>query len=110
VTFHERLAEEVDRHADELWRISLFLHGNPELSFQEHSARIELATALSSASFAVEQGVAGLPTAFRGRWGSGAAPRVALLLEYDALPGLGHACGHNLIAAAVGSVRLTGAG
>jgi amidohydrolase len=100
VTLYERLAEEIDRRADELWRISLFLHGNPELSFQEHRASTALVAALSSASFAVEQGVAGLPTAFRGRWGSGAAPRVALLLEYDALPGLGHACGHNLIAVA----------
>jgi amidohydrolase len=92
--------DEVDRHADELWRISLFLHDHPELAFQEHRASAELVAALSAAQFKVEQGIAGLPTAFRARWGTGGPPRVALLLEYDALPGLGHACGHNLIATA----------
>jgi amidohydrolase len=97
---HDQLRHEVARHADELWRISLFLHDNPELAFQEHRACAELVDALSTAGFEVERGVAGLPTAFRARWGTGAPPRVALLLEYDALPGLGHACGHNLIATA----------
>jgi amidohydrolase len=100
VSVHERLRAEIERHADELWRIGLFLHGNPELAFQEKLACAELVGALSAAGFEVEPGVAGLPTAFRARWGTGAPPRVALLLEYDALPGLGHACGHNLIAAA----------
>jgi amidohydrolase len=100
VTVYDRLRAEIDRLADELWRVSLFLHGNPELAFQEHRACAELAAALSAAGFEVERGIASLPTAFRGRWGTGAPPRVALLLEYDALPGLGHACGHNLIATA----------
>jgi amidohydrolase len=100
VTVHERVREEVDRHADELWRISLLLHDKPELAFEEHLASAELVAALTAAQFEVEHGVAGLPTAFRAHWGTGAPPRVALLLEYDALPGLGHACGHNLIATA----------
>jgi amidohydrolase len=97
---YDRLRAEIDRHADELWRTSLFLHDNPELMFKEHKASAELVGALEAAGFEVEQGVASLSTAFRARWGTGGPPRVALLLEYDALPGLGHACGHNLIAAA----------
>ncbi|MFI9387703.1 amidohydrolase [Kutzneria sp. NPDC052558] len=92
--------DSIARLADELWRISLVLHGHPELAFQEHRACAELIGALSAAQFEVEPGVAGLPTAFRAQWGTGAPPRIALLLEYDALPGLGHACGHNLIATA----------
>ncbi|GAA3440502.1 amidohydrolase [Kutzneria kofuensis] len=100
MTVHERVREEVERHADELWRISLLLHDKPELAFQEHLASAELVSALTAAQFEVEHGVASLPTAFRAHWGTGAPPRVALLLEYDALPGLGHACGHNLIATA----------
>lgn len=96
----DRIRHEIARHADELWRISQFLHGNPELAFQEHAACAELVAVLSTAQFEVAQGIADLPTAFRARWGTGASPRVALLLEYDALPGLGHACGHNLIATA----------
>ena len=100
MTVHERVREEVERHADELWRIGLLLHDKPELAFEEHLASAELVAALKAAQFEVEHGVASLPTAFRAHWGTGAPPRVALLLEYDALPGLGHACGHNLIATA----------
>ncbi|MEV6611775.1 amidohydrolase [Kutzneria sp. NPDC051319] len=100
MTVHERVRAEVERQADELWRISLLLHDKPELAFEEHLASAELVAALAAAQFEVEHGVAGLSTAFRAHWGTGVPPRVALLLEYDALPGLGHACGHNLIAAA----------
>jgi amidohydrolase len=100
VTVHDRVRAEIGRHADELWRISLLLHENPELAFEEKLACAALVSALSAADFDVESDVAGLPTAFRARWGTGASPRAALLLEYDALPGLGHACGHNLIATA----------
>jgi amidohydrolase len=100
VTVYDRVRAEIGRHADELWRISVLLHDNPELAFEEKLACTTLESALSAAQFEVEHGVAGLPTAFRARWGTGESPRVALLLEYDALPGLGHACGHNLIATA----------
>lgn len=86
--------------ADLLWDVSLDLHAQPELAFAEHHAAQRLSTELASAGFTVESGIAGLPTAFAGTLGSGAGPRVALLMEYDALPDLGHACGHNLIAAA----------
>jgi amidohydrolase len=88
---------DLDVHADRIWEVALALHGEPELAFAEHRAADRLCTEL--ADFEVTRGVAGMPTAFTARHGTG-RPTVALLLEYDALPGLGHACGHNLIAAA----------
>jgi amidohydrolase len=91
--------EEVAARADALWGVALRLHADPEYAFAEHRAAALLSGELERAGFAVERGVAGMPTAFTGRLGRG-RPTVALLMEYDALPGLGHACGHNLIAAA----------
>ncbi|MGX1128176.1 amidohydrolase [Streptomyces glaucescens] len=96
---HTTLRAEVARRAGELWDMALRLHADPEYAFAEHRAAALLAGALERDGFAVEREVAGLPTAFTARSGQG-RPTVALLLEYDALPGLGHACGHNLIAAA----------
>jgi amidohydrolase len=86
------------RHADRMWEVALALHAEPETAFAEHRAADRLCAEL--ADFTPARGVAGLPTAFTARHGTGRPPTVALLLEYDALPGLGHACGHNLIAAA----------
>ncbi|MDQ0584291.1 amidohydrolase [Streptomyces rishiriensis] len=96
---HDRLRAEVAARADRLWEVSLALHADPEYAFAEHRAAALLTGELEKAGFEVERGVAGMPTAFTARSGHG-RPAVALLLEYDALPGLGHACGHNLIAAA----------
>jgi hypothetical protein len=91
----------VAAQADELEAIALELHAHPETAFEERRSAELLRTALRAAEFEVEAPVAGLETAFvaRHRFGPG-GPRVALIAEYDALPGLGHACGHNLIAAA----------
>ncbi|MGW3560747.1 amidohydrolase [Streptomyces sp. NPDC000963] len=110
---YARVGEEVAARADRLWDVSLALHREPETAYEEHGASRLLADELEREGFRVERGVAGLPTAFvarsdrkdgkDGKGGEGAAgggPRVALLMEYDALPLLGHACGHNLIAAA----------
>ena len=85
-------------YAERLWDVALALHRDPETAFDEHRAVDRLCAELSG--FTIDRGVAGMPTAFTARHGTGARPKVALLLEYDALPGLGHACGHNLIAAA----------
>jgi len=98
-TLKERVKAEVDRLAPELLATSQFLHANPELAYEEFKAAERLAAALERHGFAVTRGVAGLPTAFTGRVGSG-KPRITFLAEYDALPGLGHACGHNLIGTA----------
>jgi amidohydrolase len=93
----------VDSHAEALLALSLRIHEHPELRFEEHQASAWLSEFVASQGYTVERGVAGLATAFRARAGQG-SPRVAVLAEYDALPGVGHACGHNLIAAgAVGA-------
>ncbi|MFI5688022.1 amidohydrolase [Streptomyces sp. NPDC051636] len=96
---HEDIRKEVAGRAGALWDVALRLHADPEYAFAEHRAAALLTGELERAGFAVDRGVAGMPTAFSARSGHG-RPAVALLLEYDALPGLGHACGHNLIAAA----------
>ncbi|WP_424185387.1 amidohydrolase [Actinokineospora sp. G85] len=98
-TAHRLVDEVAGASAERVWGVARALHGDPELAFAEHRAAELLGSALDEGGFEVERGVAGLPTAFVGRAGS-PGPAVALLLEYDALPELGHACGHNLIAAA----------
>jgi amidohydrolase len=98
-TIKQKVQAEVDRLTPDLLAISRFLHANPELAYEEHQAVELLTDILEQQGFAVARGVAGLPTAFTARAGSG-PPRIAFLAEYDALPGLGHACGHNLIGTA----------
>jgi len=85
---------------EDLTAIAAELYRNPETGLQEHRAAALLSGFLEGEGFALERGVAGLATAFRAEWGEG-RPTVALLAEMDALPGMGHACGHNVIAAAV---------
>jgi amidohydrolase len=95
--------ERFDAVRDRLIALSHRIHAHPELGFEEEQAVTWLADALDDAGFAVECGVGDLPTAFVARAGSGPL-HVALCAEYDALPGMGHACGHNIIAAtAVGA-------
>jgi amidohydrolase len=94
-----RIARDVDALAPTLRDVSARIHANPELRYEEHRAAAWLAEAVAAAGLPVEKNLGGLPTAFRARAGSGAGPRVAILAEYDALPEIGHACGHNLIAA-----------
>ncbi len=90
----------VDELRDELLRISREIHAHPELAFEEQHASALLAAALERAGLGVRRGVYGLATAFESEFGAADRNCVALLLEYDALPGIGHACGHNLIATA----------
>ncbi len=89
----------VDARREELVELSLRIHQNPELGFQEIKASGWLTSYLEANGFTVERGICQLPTAFRGSYGS-RKPAIALLAEYDALPQVGHACGHNIIAAA----------
>jgi len=95
----QQICAEVDRRADALIHISRAIHGHPELNYEEHFAHDLLATALEADGLRTERAAHGLATAFRAEAGSD-GPRVAVLCEYDALPGIGHACGHNIIAAA----------
>ncbi len=96
-------ARSVDGHADALVALSHRIHANPELSFEEEQAAAWCAEALAEGGFSVERGICELPTAFAATAGSGPLT-IAICAEYDALPGIGHACGHNVIAsAAVGA-------
>lgn len=99
------IMEAIEARSGEMGEIALKIHANPELSFQEHKAVDWLTTPLLQSGFQVETGIANLETAFRATWeGKPDGPTIALLAEYDALPGIGHACGHNLIGtAAVGA-------
>ena len=94
----------------ELIEISLDIHAHPELAMEETRASGLLADRLEARGFAVERGAFGLETAFRARWGEGPVT-IAYLCEYDALPEIGHACAHNLIATAGlgGALGLKGA-
>ncbi len=93
----------VEAQRRRLGELSLRIHANPELGFQETRAVTWLTQYLAESGFSIEQGICDLATAFRAAYGEG-EPRIAILAEYDALPELGHACGHNLIAvSAVGA-------
>ncbi len=97
----EAILRAADDLRQEILGISRRLHADPEPSGEEERASEFLRARLEAAGFEVEPGVAGLRTAFVARRRCGTrSPRVALLAEYDALPGIGHGCGHNLIAAA----------
>lgn len=78
-------------------QISQDVHAHPELGFEEHRASDLLCAALTEEGFEVTRGIGGLPTAFRASYRGGEGPTVAFLAEYDALPEIGHGCGHNLI-------------
>ena len=98
-----RIGKQVEYHRHELIELSLRIHANPELGFREEKASAWLTGYLEKNGFEIEKGVGGLPTAFKAVYGSG-GPVIALLAEYDALPELGHGCGHNIIAtSAVGA-------
>ncbi|MFD5457353.1 M20/M25/M40 family metallo-hydrolase, partial [Streptomyces olivaceus] len=102
-TLKEAARQAVDRHAEELIALSERLHADPETAWEEHRAAATVPELLDRTGFEVTSSYLGLDTAFHARFGSGPV-RIALCAEYDALPGLGHACGHNLIAAsAVGA-------
>lgn len=92
-----RAVQRVDARANDLDRIALAIHARPELAFEERFAAETLADHLTKEGARVASGAGGLATAFVSEEGSG-SPTVAILAEYDALPGVGHACGHNLIA------------
>ncbi|PUA38462.1 amidohydrolase [Paenibacillus elgii] len=104
----QQIASTIDLHAPSFTEISSFIGENPELGHEEWKASARLVEALKEHGFTVQAPYAGLPTAFLGTYAtSKPGPTVAFLCEYDALPELGHACGHHLIcvmglAAAVG--------
>ena len=97
-TVKDAISRAVDRLADELEALSIKIHDQPELAYQEVQACAWLCEFLGKQGFKVEPGAGGVETAFRATIETGEGPTVAILCEYDALPGIGHACGHNVIA------------
>jgi amidohydrolase len=94
----DRAREEINTLEPALIELSRRIHANPELGFEEEHASAWLCESLSNAGFDVKAGVCDMPTAFTARFGSGPL-HIAICAEYDSLPGIGHACGHNIIAA-----------
>jgi amidohydrolase len=96
----EDIRTEVERLRSLLVDVSHDIHAHPEMCFAEHHAHARLTAELEKAGFDVTRHARGVETAFEASFGDPSGPTVAVLCEYDALPGLGHACGHNIIAAA----------
>jgi amidohydrolase len=93
---------------DALLELSHRIHAHPEVGFEEEKASTWLCESLDEAGFFVEKGICDLPTAFRARAGSGPL-HIGICAEYDCLPGIGHACGHNIIAASAVGAALAAA-
>jgi amidohydrolase len=98
-TRDDAVLERIDGFAPQLLELSHSLHAEPELAYEEVRSAARCADLLESGGFTVERQAYGLSTAFAAR-SDGGAPHLVLCAEYDALPGVGHACGHNVIAAA----------
>jgi amidohydrolase len=95
--FKEKATKRINEYREEIIEISDMIHDEPELGHQEYNSSKLLVEALEKHGYNVEYGVAGMDTAFIARKGDGKT-KIGILAEYDALPGIGHACGHNLIA------------
>ncbi|MFD5626909.1 M20 family metallopeptidase [Streptomyces sp. NPDC127072] len=98
-TAKDTAARHIRAAGDRLIDLSHRIHAHPEMAFEEHLASRWVADALSGAGFEVQHGCYGLPTAVAATIGTGPT-HIAVCAEYDALPDIGHACGHNVIAAA----------
>lgn len=103
----KEICQVIDQISPELLRMSDQIFDNPELGLKEFFASGQLCDYLEKAGFTVQRGIADIPTAFRATWENGTGgPSIGLLCEYDALEGIGHACGHHtqgpcILAAAV---------
>lgn len=103
LTASDVVEDAVHRRRDDLVELSHSIHAEPELAFAEHRSCAKTQALVAEYGFTVTKAPAGLETAFRADYGSGPLV-IGVCAEYDALPGIGHACGHNIIAAsAVGT-------
>jgi metal-dependent amidase/aminoacylase/carboxypeptidase family protein len=94
----EQIKQAIEACREDFYRISQYIGENPELGHEEFKASKMLTEELKKHDFNVELGTAGLATGFEAVYDSGLpGPNIAFMSEYDALPDLGHACGHNLI-------------
>ncbi len=97
-TLKKDVSAAIDAMREELLALSHAIHAEPELALEEFKACERLSSAVERHGIAAQRGAFGLKTAYAAEFGEG--PTVAILSEYDALPGIGHACGHNIIATA----------
>ena len=96
---YARILAAIDRATETINGVADEIHANPELGMEEVKASKLLTETIATFGYEVERGSGGIDTAFKAiRGGKGSGPAIAFLAEYDALPGLGHGCGHNLIA------------
>ena len=95
----KNITEILETKKDSILELEKFLYNNLEIEMEEFKAKEKFITLLRRENFTVESDIAGLPTAFVAHKSSGAGPSIGIMAEYDALPGMGHACGHNLIGA-----------
>lgn len=98
MSLSQKVTDAIDQARPALVELSHFVHAHPELGYEEFQSAEAVARACESAGFEVERGIASLATAFRATSGDGDL-HVVFCAEYDALPDVGHACGHNIIAA-----------
>lgn len=90
----------IEEKKEELWRLARYLWENPEYNFEEYKSSRAVWELLETFGFEVEKGICGLDTAFRAEYDSKKpGPHIGFLAEFDAVPGMGHSCGHNLMAA-----------
>lgn len=95
----------VQSAAPELIELSHSIHSEPELAFEEYRSSAKVRELLGARGFEIESGVADMPTAFTATFGSGDL-NIGICAEYDALPEIGHACGHNIIAASAAGAAI----
>ncbi len=95
----KKICEEAERLRPQLIQLSHSIHDEPEIGFQEFKSSAKICDFLEKQGFETERGYCDLPTSFKAvKKGTGKGPVVAFLAEYDALRGVGHGCGHNVIA------------
>ncbi|MEI9929187.1 MAG: M20/M25/M40 family metallo-hydrolase [Rhizomicrobium sp.] len=99
-TLKKDVCSAIDAMRDELLGMSHAIHGEPELALEEFKAAARLSEGIERHGIAAQREAFGLKTAYAAEFGADKGPTVAILSEYDALPGVGHACGHNIIATA----------
>jgi len=99
-TLESQVLQTIDRLQPELIEVSRTIHSNPETAYQEYKASALLTSKLEENGYQVQRKAADIDTAFVAYAGDKPSPTIAILAEYDALPVIGHACGHNLMATA----------
>lgn len=103
----EQVKQEIDRLRDEMTHVARAIYENPETGYREYKSSRILSDFLERNGFGVIRNIAGMETAFLATYSNGSAgPTIALLAEYDALPGIGHGCGHNLIGTATAGAAI----